>query len=215
MKVLVLGSTGRTGTLLIEELLKKGHNVVAIARNPVKLANYKVEVVSGTPYDYDTVEKAISGCDAVINTLNVSRVSDNPWAKMVSPEDLNSQSVANVLKAGEKYGTKRIVVLSTFGAGDSWDRSPLILKLMVKYSNLKFAFDDHTRQEDLLTSSGFDYTICRAPRLTSQNVAKTVRVTEQSGKPSGTALSRKSVAEFFVKIIENKEYSKQIINFSN
>lgn len=33
MKILVLGATGRTGKYIIEEALKKGHKIFAIARD--------------------------------------------------------------------------------------------------------------------------------------------------------------------------------------
>ncbi len=45
------------------------------------------------------MEKAIYGCDAVINTLNVSRKSDNPWASLAAPKDLISKSASNALIA--------------------------------------------------------------------------------------------------------------------
>ena len=59
MKILLLGATGRTGKHIIEEAIKKGHNIAAIARDPEKLKDFKVDITQGTPYDYDIVEKAI------------------------------------------------------------------------------------------------------------------------------------------------------------
>jgi putative NADH-flavin reductase len=72
MKILLLGATGRTGKHIIEEALRRGHKIAAIARNPEKLNDFKIDIIQGTPYDYETVEKAITDCDAVINMLNVS-----------------------------------------------------------------------------------------------------------------------------------------------
>jgi len=40
MKILLLGATGRTGMHIIEEALKRGHKISAIARDPEKLKNY-------------------------------------------------------------------------------------------------------------------------------------------------------------------------------
>jgi len=34
MKILLLGATGRTGMHIIEEALKRGHKISAIARDP-------------------------------------------------------------------------------------------------------------------------------------------------------------------------------------
>ena len=89
---------------IIEEALKKGHKIVAIARDPDKLKEYGIEIIQGTPYDYDTMDKALTGCDAVINTLNVSRKSDNPWATLASPKDLISKSA---LQCDKGYGKNR------------------------------------------------------------------------------------------------------------
>ncbi len=215
MKILLLGATGRTGKFIIEEALKKGHGISAIARDPEKLKDYKIEVTVGTSYDYETIEKAIVGCDAVINTLNVSRKSDNPWASLRAPRDMISRSTSNALKAMGKTGIKRFIALSTIGAGKSWETAPIILKLVVSMSNLKVAFRDHTRQEEILQHSSMDYTICRAPML-SMNINQTGAIaTPEDKKPADPYLSRNSAAEFFIKIIENGDYIRQTISLSN
>ena len=215
MKVLVLGATGRTGKLIIEEAIKRGHKVSAIARDPEKIKSYPIDITRGTPYDYETVEKALAGCDAVINTLNVSRKSDNPWAALAAPVDLISRSAANAIQAMEKAGISRFVALSTIGAGSSWKRSPAILKLMVSMSNLKYAFRDHDRQEELLEQSAMDYTICRAPML-SQKPNNTGAVAVAEGqRPPGMALSRNTAAGFFLDIIEGKKHIRETIHVFN
>ncbi len=101
MKIFLHGATGRTGKHIITEALKRGHKIVAIARNPQKLKDYIIEIIQGTPYDFATVEKAITGCEAVINTLNVSRKTDNPWAPLAAPKDLISKSASNAGKNNE------------------------------------------------------------------------------------------------------------------
>jgi putative NADH-flavin reductase len=215
MKILILGATGRTGKLIIEAALHKGHQVVAIARNPKILDFQGIDIQAGTPYDFATVEKAIAGCDAVINTLNVSRKSDNPWSPLAAPKDLISVSASNALRAMEKAGVKRFVALSTIGAGRSWKSSPFVLKLIVTLSNLKYAFSDQGRQEALLENSPVDYTICRSPMLTNEIIPLPAIATPESQPPKGMKLSRKSAAEFFINILENNLYIRQTVNLSN
>lgn len=215
MKILLLGSTGRTGKLVIEEAIRKGHKISAIARDPEKLKDYQIDIIQGTPYDFDTVEKALAGCEAVINTLNISRKSDNPWAGLVSPKDLISKSTSNAVSAMKEAGIMRYIALSTMGAGSSWKSTPIILKLIVSLSNLKYAFRDHGRQEEILKNSALDYTICRAPMLSAEtNTTGAVAVSEGENPPK-MMLSRNSAAEFFIKIIENKEHIREVVNFSN
>ena len=215
MKILLLGATGRTGKLIIEEAIKRGYKISAIARNPENLSDFKIDIIQGTPYDYETVEKAILGCEAVINTLNVSRKSDSPWAPLAAPKDMISKSASNALKAMKKIGIKRFVVLGAIGAGRSWKTTPLILKFIVSISNLKFAFHDHGKQEEILENSNMDYTICRAPMLSDKKNYTGAVATPENEKPASIVLSRNSAAEFFLQIIENNEHIRETVSLSN
>jgi uncharacterized protein YbjT (DUF2867 family) len=214
MKLLVMGATGRTGQRIVALALKKGHHVTAIARDPEKLIELNAEIIQGTPYDYETVARAMVGCDAVVNVLNVSRVTDSPWAALRAPPDVISRSCANALKAMEQVGVKRYVTLSTVGAGESWQRVPLILKLLVKSSNLKVAFDDHGVEEDLLVQSGVDYTIARAPMLSDKESHSGI-IVAKPGEKMKSSIARQSVAEFFISILESGQYAREIIHISD
>ena len=215
MKILLLGATGRTGKLVIEEAIRRGHKISAIARDPEKLKDYQIDITQGTPYDYITVEKAFSGCEAVINTLNISRKTENPWSRLTAPKDLISRSATNAISAMERAGIKRFIALSTIGAGSSWRKAPLILKLIVSASNLKYAFRDHGTQESMLQNSDMDYTICRAPMLTNEMNIKGVVAVKEDEIPPRPVLSRNAAANFFINIIENNNNIKQTVNLSN
>lgn len=210
MKILLLGATGRTGIQIIEEALKKGHQISAIARNPNKLKDYDIEITQGTPYDYDTVEKAIIGCNAVINTLNVSRKSENLWAPLAAPKDMISKAASNAIKVMDKAGIKRYIALGT-----SWAGLPVILHPIILTSNLKYAVRDHEKQDEVLKNSSMDYTICRAPKLNDEiNENRAVAIVKGE-KPTTMKLSRNSAAIFFLRIIENHEYIRETVAISN
>ena len=215
MKILLLGATGRTGQQIIKEALIRGHKISAIARDPDKLKDYGIEVTQGTPYDYHTVEKAISGCEAIINTLNVSRKSDNPWAPLRSPKDMISKSAHNAVQAMEKTGIRRFVALSTIGAGRSWKTSPGILKFMVSVSNLKVAFQDHGKQEEILENSSLNYTICRAPMLSNELNDTGAIATREGERPVNRVLNRNAAAKYFLDIIENNMHIRETVSLSN
>lgn len=215
MKIVVLGGTGRTGVKIIEEGIRRGHKMSTIARTPEKLNGYDVEIIQGTPYEYRTVEKALNDCDAVINTINVSRKSDNPWASLRAPKDLISKSATHAIKAMETFGIKRFVALSTIGAGTSWKNIPFILKFIVSISNMKVAFLDHGKQEEVLKNSSMDYTICRAPLLSNEISNTGVVATPEGVKPASNVLSRNAAAGFFLDIIENNVLIKQTVSISN
>lgn len=101
------------------------------------------------------------------------------------------------------------------GAGSSWRTSPVVLKIIVSVSNLKYAFSDHGKQEAILQNSDIDYTICRAPMLSNEINTKGVVAVKEGEKPPVMVLSRNSAAEFFIDIIENNKNIKETINLSN
>ncbi|MBD3276111.1 MAG: NAD(P)H-binding protein [Candidatus Marinimicrobia bacterium] len=215
MNILLLGATGRTGNKVIEHAKKRGHAIAAVARNPEDLNDFQLNIIPGTPYDNETIAQAITGCDAVINTLNVSRKSDNPWSSLTAPKDLISKAGSNAVQAMKKEGIKRFITLSTIGAGSSWDSLPGFMKLLVKFSNLKYAFTDHSRQEEMLAESDADFTVCRAPMLSDEMFDTEAVVTFPDEKPAGMYLGRDSAAEFFIRILEQREYLREFIHLSN
>ena len=73
MNVLILGATGGTGRALIQQALERGHVVTAFARDPAKIrATHKnLAVVKGDILNYESVEAAIKGQDAVLSALGI------------------------------------------------------------------------------------------------------------------------------------------------
>ncbi|KAI1198667.1 NAD(P)-binding protein [Nemania serpens] len=77
MLVLVAGATGNIGQKIIDSLLRRGHQVRALARNPDKLspattARLESFVRSATYYDVAALDAACAGVDAVICAYNGS-----------------------------------------------------------------------------------------------------------------------------------------------
>ena len=60
MNFVVLGATGRTGRLVVEQAIAAGHTVTALVRSPEKLTtgNSKLRVISGEATDASAVSRA-------------------------------------------------------------------------------------------------------------------------------------------------------------
>ncbi|KAF3766523.1 NAD(P)-binding protein [Cryphonectria parasitica EP155] len=108
MQILLLGATGRTGMLVLQETLNRGHTVTALVRNPGTLLSSsaaaasaqekgQLNVIQGTPLEPSDVARAIETATStvdtttstptadaqqlvVISTLNARRTTDNPFA---------------------------------------------------------------------------------------------------------------------------------------
>ena len=71
MKIAVLGASGRAGSEIVKEATARGHQVLAIARNPGKIAAVDgVTVVAGDASDPEALAALIAGHDAVISALH-------------------------------------------------------------------------------------------------------------------------------------------------
>ena len=70
LTVLVVGATGSIGRLVVEEAVRKGHAVRALAREPRQVRRLlpDVEVVAGDLTRPDTLTAAVDGVDAIVFT---------------------------------------------------------------------------------------------------------------------------------------------------
>jgi len=206
MKILIFGATGRTGKIVAKEALKRNHKVNAVVRNKNKMDLSEVECFEGLPTDIEIVKKSLVGVDAIVCCLNIVRKSDFPWAKILSPPTLISDSINVIVKAMEELNVNRIVSMSTWGVGDTYNQVNIIFKLLLKYSNLWVTFSDHTKQEELLKQSNLNWTIVR-PVLLNDNENSSYTVAED--RPLSKGISRSAVAKFIVDSIENSSFIKE------
>jgi dihydroflavonol-4-reductase len=113
MKVMVTGATGLVGAAVVRELLARGHQVRALVRPTSNLANLAglegVERAEGDVLDRASVEAALAGCDAVVHSAGVSRISAD--RKLLYA--VNAGGVEVVLGAALAAGLPRAVLTSS------------------------------------------------------------------------------------------------------
>ena len=73
MRVAVLGATGATGRLLVDELVRRGHTVVALTRSPHADGPDGVTWVVGNARDTDALRALVRGADGVVSALGPRR----------------------------------------------------------------------------------------------------------------------------------------------
>lgn len=210
-KVLLLGATGRTGKVLLRQMLDRGYDVNILIRDRESIVTHQnLSVFEGTLTEENALKKAIEGCQAVISTLNVSRTSDFPWAKLRTPDDFLSQTISNVIRLGRGFEIKRVIVLSAWGVGDSNSEIPWWFNWLINNSNIGAAYRDHERQENVLINSGIDYTIIRPVGLINSKKDKKVLVSLGSSAKPALTISRHNVARFIISSLEGDLYLNQI-----
>ncbi|KAL4799546.1 NAD(P)-binding protein [Aspergillus venezuelensis] len=210
MRVLVIGGTGRCGKLVIEELLSRGHQVIALARKPESLgvARAGLTVVKGTPTILEDVRSAFETTpDAVVVTLSAPRASDSPFAAPISPPELMAYCNTNVVSAMKEFRVCKVVLLQAFGVGESWPNMHCALRLLMSNSNMRYQYHDHNAVEKIIKVSGVEYVFVRPSRLVETSV-EDVKVWTDHGKglPLMASTSRISVARFMVDALESTEW---------
>ncbi|MEX3773541.1 NAD(P)-dependent oxidoreductase [Pseudomonas sp. MYb118] len=97
--IAIIGATGRAGSQLLEEALRRGHSVTAIARDTSKIGE-RAGVVSKNVdvLDADVLQAAVAGSDVVISAAHFATI---PSAAVLGPV--------------KKAGVKRLLVVG--GAG--------------------------------------------------------------------------------------------------
>jgi putative NADH-flavin reductase len=116
MMVAVLGGTGRTGQPLVAELLRRGHKVVVLARDPAKLGTVRdeVQVVTGDSRDDAALIELVSGADAVVSTLGPVRQQD-----MVTRD--TAKALISVMR---RAGVRRYIGVTGAGIDVPGDQKP-------------------------------------------------------------------------------------------
>jgi len=215
MKILILGISGRTGRLVAEEAVKRGHTVAGIVRCPGGLNVKGAEIITGTPYDIETVRKAMDGCEAVISTLSLVPSSHGLFKKITTPLDSMSVSMGNTVTVMGEKGIRRIVLMTAAGVGDTANMLPGFFKFLKNISNIRFAYADHERQEKILAGSDLDWTILRPVGLNDKNDNLTTLADTDGTVKIKSMISRNAVAHFILCCIENGQFIRQKPVISN
>lgn len=223
MRILILGANGRSGRLVTNEALKRGHTVTALIRQPASIdAADGLTIVQGTPLNDADVGKAFTAdrkdpVQAVIVTLNAPRESDSPFAKPVVPPDFLRNCVRNAITAMKQHDVRKLVVMSAFGIGTSFQQLPWLMKLVFRYTNMKFQMEDHEAVDaEVREQDGIDWTLVR-PAMLKEGGAAPVKELGEVGKGAGltSGITRATVAGFLVTAAKQDTYSKRAIVIAN
>jgi len=198
MKVLVVGASGRTGSLLVAGALERGHDVTALVRAPERLGDLqgKVCVVQGDVLDGGIASDAVDGQDAVLVALGVGAKRND--------RAVSSLGTLNVIRSMQRYHVSRLVVLSAGGTQPGPDPNlPWAFEHIAKPLFLKHAYADLRRMETSVRQSELDWTIVRAAGGLVDGPARGgYRVEPGYSLPGGRRIARADVAAFMLDELE-------------
>ena len=196
--------------------------MTALARNRNSIpAQDRLIVVQGSPLKSEDVEAAFKASsegppEAILVALNSTRTSDNPWAAVTSPPRMMADAHANLLAAMKKHQTKKIVTMSAFGAGDSFHNLNVLMRFVIRQSNMLVTFQDHDLVDKELKDSGADFVLARPAVLTDKE-AQAIKTHGPAGAGVGfmPSISRRSVAVFLLDAVEMETWDRITVVISN
>lgn len=176
MSILVAGATGKTGLLLVQELLDHGHKPTALVRESSDISALPHGVGLRRGDLTDLHDGVCDGMDAVVFAAGSG---GSTGAEMTDKVDRDGAK--RLIDLARKAGVTRFVMLSSIGADQSDPKGAL-----AHYLRAKHAADEH------LIASGLTYAILRPVALTNDERSANVMLGDNVDK-SATA-SRADVA---------------------
>lgn len=112
MNIAVIGATGNAGSRIVDELLRRGHRVTGIARNPEKLAGRPgVTPKKGDAFDRPSLVRLVEGHDAAVSAVHF--LADDPALLIAAMKDAKVPRYLVVGGAGSLEVAPGVTLVST------------------------------------------------------------------------------------------------------
>jgi len=203
--IAVLGATGRTGRIFVQEAVRRGHTVKALARNFNAQQDFPrgVTMIQGDAMDESSLQQLTEGADVVVSLLGQAKGSSS---------DLKVKSTRLLLSIMQRKEVRRFLRLASApfgvsGEGDDPTGGQKVLAGLVKLFAGSMVNDERKASEDVRRSS-VEWTLVRAPILTDTPYPGKYQV-GSLGRKSGRRVSRATIAHFILDEIENGKYIRK------
>jgi putative NADH-flavin reductase len=209
MRIIVFGSTGGTGRQVLDRALAAGHEVTAFARNPaaLDLKHEKLRTAQGDALKPESVAAAIAGHDAVVCTIGPR--------KGTPPAGIISGAVHNIVLGMKQQNVKRLVFETGIMMGGGPGLGVLGKGMLSAFRVINGAlYKDATAANREIKESGLDWTIVRAPLLAHTPATGKYRVGKELDVSLTRSVSHADVAELLVKVIDQGEHLREVIDIS-
>lgn len=194
MKILVIGGTGRVGSLLVKKLAPQ-HQVLAGSRYPKSESTIEnveqihIDLVD----DVDILSKSMNGVDAVYF------VSGSGGKNLLQ---IDLHGAIKTMQAAEKAGVKRYIMLSSVFALQPEHWNEAFLKDIPDYNIAKHYADLY-----LTTQTKLDYTILQPGALKEEAGSGKIEVNVTSPGPNAIA----NVVDTLAGILKNDSTIRKVI----
>ncbi|UQN09958.1 NAD(P)-dependent oxidoreductase [Deinococcus sp. QL22] len=160
MRIALLGGTGRTGRLILDLSLERGHSVQLLARSPEKVSKRSpaLTVVQGEITDNAAMSQVLTGADVVMSGLGPVKGGS---------KTVMTDAATQLLDLMPRAGVRRLITLTGAGVPHPGNQpKPIdhIFRTLLKVMQAD-VLRDFTAYADLIRASNLDWTIVRGSML--------------------------------------------------
>src|SRR3954451_22960102 len=156
-KILVLGATGATGRLIVNQAVARGYDVTVLVRSAEKARDITgAKLIVGDARDETALRAALKGREAVVSALGTPV---SPFREVT----LLSTATRALVSAMKAEPVSRLVCITGMGAGDSAGDGGFIADNVIFPLLLKKVYADKNRQEAIVSDSGLDWVLVLDP----------------------------------------------------
>lgn len=188
---LVLGATGRIGSVLTAILVERGIAVQALVRDARKaraVLPHSVRFIEGDLRDENSVARAVEACDRIVFVAGA-----NGQDERGSPQEVEFEAVRSLIEATRGRRLERVLLLSSAGVTQPEHPHNCTYSSVLKWK---------LRGEALVRTSSQPYTIVRALGLREREAAQHgVRLVQGDRIAFGEDIAIGDVAAFLADVI--------------
>ena len=208
MNITIIGASAGIGLETVKRGLNRKHSITTLSRSEIKIEeNKSLTMIIGDATNKADLLNSIQHAEAILVTLGTSKNMKattlfSDFAKlMVEIQRENKIEVPFIFVTG-------------FGAGESKNYVPWLVKMFLKYM-LKDVYADKTQMEEIITESNLHWTVVRPGRLLDKELTEKYRVENKLFKGINIGgINRADVADFLIKQAENQTELKRYIGIS-
>lgn len=203
MHISLLGGTGRTGTLVAAEALRRGHTVRALVRDPSRLGELagRVEVLRGDATDPASLRALVADADVLVSALGPTK----------GQADLHSRVATTLAVVLSETGPCRFVGVSGAGIdvpGDLKSRRDRVVSKLIQTFGGK-AVQDKSREYAVWAATDLEWTLVRPPRLVDGPASAGALEHDAHASARSTRMRRPDLARMLIDVVEQGRYVRQ------
>lgn len=205
-RIAVLGGGGRTGNIIVEEIIARGGRPSVLVRSRAGFsASGGVDVIVGDARDGQALSATLRGAQALIDATGPRPDSGDRWGTEIARNVIDTMMLERV---------PRLVVISgaMIGGGELPFMYRMILAMMKAKD--KRILEDRREAEKIVMASKLKWTILRPPRLSDGEPTGKIAAGAALPLRGGSTIRRADLAAYAVECSVSDKHMREAVRVS-